>query len=219
MSEPPGWLAPPPATPPPPPPDPSAVAPEVEAAPQLWGQPPPGKVRDYRWITVVGAIVLIVIVALGLSSLFSPRFRTPPSFPTPTPTPAGAEYAKASAFWNDAGLPALAGVIRSEPAIKSNCKGKLSTACHNAVTVGDEKLQYAITVINQGDIPACLTTHVTRYKSDLLSMDGGLQIALNGYKAGDKPQVDQGITQFLVSSDSLVADAANVTNDVKVLCN
>jgi hypothetical protein len=176
-------------------------------------------VRDYRWITVVGAIVLIVIVALGLNSLFSPRFRTPPSFPTPTPTPAGAEYAKASAFWNDAGLPALAGVIRSEPAIKFNCKGKLSTACHNAVTVGDEKLQYAITVINQGDIPACLITHVTRYKSDLLSMDGGLQIALNGYKAGDRPQVDQGITQFLVSSDSLVADAANVTNDVKVLCN
>jgi hypothetical protein len=214
MSEPPGWLAPPPPTPPPPP----DSVPESKGAPQLWG-PKPGRVRDYRWIPVLGAGVLIVIVAWSLSTLFSPRFRTPPSFPTPTPTPAGAEYARASAFWNNAGLPALAGVIRSKAAINTSCKGKLSTSCHNAIASGDQKVQYAIAVITQGDIPACLTTHVRVFKSDLLSMDGGLQVALNGYKAGDQQQVDQGISQFVVSSDSLTEDAAVVTNDVKVLCN
>ena len=175
--------------------------------------------HEYRWIPVVGGLVLIVVAGLILNSLFSIRFRTPPSFPTPTPTPAGAEYARAAAFWNDAGLPALAGVIRSKTAISTNCKGKLSTSCHDAIAAADLKVQYAIDVIKQGDIPACLTTHVTRFKSDLLSMDGGLQIALNGYKAGDKQQVDQGLSQFQVSSAPLTEDAAAVTKDVAVLCN
>jgi len=220
MSEPPDWLAPPPPTPPSPPPQaPPAPPQEAEAAPQLWGRPPPGRVHEYRWIPVVGGLVLIVVAGLILNSLFSIRFRTPPSFPTPTPTPAGAEYARAAAFWNDAGLPALAGVIRSKTAISTNCKGKLSTSCHDAIAAADLKVQYAIDVIKQGDIPACLTTHVTRFKSDLLSMDGGLQIALNGYKAGDKQQVDQGLSQFQVSSAPLTEDAAAVTKDVAVLCN
>jgi hypothetical protein len=167
----------------------------------------------------VGALVLIVIVAFALSSLFAPRFRTPPSFPTPTPTPAGVEYARASAFWNNAGLPALAGVIRSVPAINSNCKGNLTTGCHTAIAATDVKLQYAISVINQGDIPACLTTHVTRYKSDLLSMDGGIQVALNGFKAGDRDELAQGLDQFRTSSLPVVEDAAAVSHDMQVLCN
>jgi hypothetical protein len=220
MSEPPGWLAPPPPTPPPPPAGaPPASAPEVEGAPQLWGQPPPGRLTDYRWIKVAGAVAVIVVVVWALSTLLMPGFRTPPSFPTPTPTPAGVEYARASAFWNNAGLPALAGVIRSKTGIAANCKGKLSTSCRDAITNADQKVQYAITVINQGDIPACLTTHVTRFKSDLLSMDGGLQIALKGYKDGDQQEVNQGLSQFQVSSQPLTEDAAAVTNDVKILCN
>jgi hypothetical protein len=176
-------------------------------------------VRDTRWITVVVAIALIVAVGLIVRSLLFPGFRTPPSYPTPTPTPAGAEYARASAFWNNTEVPAVAAVIKSVPAITKNCKGRLSAACQTAIVATDQKLQYAITVINTGDIPACLTTHVTRFKSDLLAMDGGLQVALNGYRAGDQQQVDQGLALFQENSLPLTEDAAAVSNDLKVLCN
>jgi hypothetical protein len=162
---------------------------------------------------------LIVVVAYVLWTLFTPRFRTPPAFPTPTPTPAGVEYERASTFWNKTELPALSEFSRSVPAINTTCKGALSPTCLAAITATDQKLQSAITIINQGDIPACIATHVARYKGDLLSMDGGLQIALNGYKAGDNQQVAQGLLQFRDNAQNVSADAAAVTNDVKVLCN
>lgn len=120
---------------------------------------------------------------------------------------------------NDGGLPAPASVTRARSAVNANCKGKLSADCRNAITAADQKVQFAITLINQGDIPACLRTHVTRYKGDLLSMSGGLQIALNGFKAGDKALVDQGLSQFQTSSAPLAEDSAAVANDLKVLCN
>ena len=139
--------------------------------------------------------------------------------PTPTPTPAGVEYGRASYFWNKQALPALADVNRSARGITTNCKGKLTTPCRSAIESTDKKLQVVLTVIKDGDIPACLITHVTRFKSDLLSMDGGLQIALNGYNAGDRQLVAQGLAQFRENSLPLSGDAAAVTNDVKVLCN
>jgi hypothetical protein len=110
-------------------------------------------------------------------------------------------------------------VVKSVPAINKNCKGKLAAACQAAIVATDQKLQYAITVINTGDIPACLTTHVTRFKGDLLAMEGGLQVALNGYKAGDQPKVDQGLSLFHDNSLPVGEDAAAVSNDVKLLCN
>ena len=175
--------------------------------------------RDYRWIPVIGALVLIVALAFGLWTLFTPRFRTPPAFPTPTPTPVGVEYERASNFWNREELPALAEVSRSVPAINASCRGTLSPKCLAAITATDQKLQNAIAVVNHGDIPACIATHVTRFKGDLLSMDGGLQIALTGYKAGDIQQVQQGLSQFRENSQNVSPDAAAVTNDLKVLCN
>ena len=175
--------------------------------------------RETRWIPVVGAIVLIVAVGLTVRSMLFPGLQTTPAYPTPTPTPAAVEYTRATAFWDKTELPALVAVTRSLPAIKKNCRGKLSAACRTAIQATDQKLQFAITVINTGDIPACLTTHVTRLKSDLLSMDGGLQIALNGYRAGDIQKVNQGLAQYGASSGPLSQDTAAVTKDVVKLCN
>jgi hypothetical protein len=221
MSDPPGWLAPPPPSAPPPPPPPSvppAPPPEAEPAPQLWGVKP-AQVHDYPWVKLVVAVLLIVAVGWALSSLLFPGLRTPPAFPTPTPTPAGVEYARASTFWNDGEQPALVEVVRGLPAISTNCKGNLTAACRNAITAMDVKLKYAVSVINTGDIPACLTTHVGRYKGDLLSMDGGMQISLIGFNAGDRDKVAQGLEQFREALLPLADDATSVSNDVKVLCN
>ena len=216
MSDQPGWLAPPPPTPPPPPPPPVEPVPEVTPAPALWVA---GGGRDYRWIPAAGGLLLVVVVGWSLWSIFGQGARTQHVTPTPTPTPAGVEYARASNFWNKAALPALADVNRSARAINTNCKGKLSTACRSAIEATDQKLQFALTVIKEGDIPACITTHITRFKSDLLAMDGGLQVALNGYKAGDLQLVDQGLSQFRENAIPVSSDAADVTNDVKNLCN
>ena len=221
MSDPPGWLAPPPPSAPPPPPPPSvppAPPPEAEPAPQLWGVKP-AQVHDYPWVKVVVAVVVIGAVGWALSSLLFPGFRTPPAFPTPTPTPAGVEYARASTFWNDGEQPALIEVVRALPAISTNCKGNLTVACQTAITAMDVKLQYALAVIKNGDIPACMTTHLARYKGDLLAMDGGLQISLIGFKTGDRDKVAQGLDQFRTAVLTLPDDTAAVTNDVKVLCN
>jgi hypothetical protein len=187
-----------------------------EPAPWL----PKGNVRDYRWIPAVGALVLIIAVGWSLRGLFpNGATRTPPAFPTPTPTPAGLEFGRAYLFWHSSALPAVADMSRSVPAINSRCKGRLTAPCQASITVTDQKLQTAITIINNGDIPACITTHLSRFKSDLEKMDGGLQIALNGYRAGDRSLVAQGLTQFYDSQRPLSVDAAAVTKDVTVLCN
>jgi hypothetical protein len=208
---------PPPAMPPPPPP-----APVFEAAPE---PPPPwapqgGKARDFWWIPAIGILILIVAVGWMVRGfLIAGPDRTPPSYPTPIPTPAGLEFGRAYLFWYNSGLPALANMNKTVPALNTRCKGSLPATCQAAIAATDQKLQAAITVINQGNIPACLTTHLTTFKSDLEAMDGGLQIALNGYKAGDKGMITQGLTQFHESAIPLNQDAAVVTSDVKALCH
>lgn len=145
--------------------------------------------------------------------------RTLPTFPTPTPTPPGVEFGRAEAFWNSSVEPAVIDAIKAMPAIVSRCTGKLTTPCHDAIVVADQKLQVAITLIDNGDIPACLATDMRRFKGDVEAIDAGLQIALNGFKAGDRLQVGQGLSQFRESLVPLSPDATAVTNDVKVLCN
>jgi hypothetical protein len=197
---------------------PPAPPPEAEPAPQLWGVKP-AQVRDYPWVKVVVAVILIGAVGWALSGVVFPGPRIPPAFPTPTPTPVGAEFARASKFWNDGEQPALVEVVRGLPAISANCKGNLTAACKTAITAMDVKLQYAVAVINTGDIPACLTTHLARYKGDLLAMDGGMQISLKGFKAGDRDMLAQGLDQFRTAALSLGDDSNAVANDVAVLCN
>jgi hypothetical protein len=188
-------------------------------------QPPPwaakGNIRDYRWIPAVGVLLLIVVVGWSLRGLFTAgASRTPPAFPTPTPTPAGLEFGRAYLFWHKSALPAVSDMSRSVTAINSRCKStRLTAPCQAALAVTDHKLLTAITIISQGDIPACITTDLTRFKGDLEQMEGGLAIALNGYKNGDRPMVAQGITQFRDSARPLGADAAKVTKDVTTLCN
>jgi hypothetical protein len=64
-----------------------------------------------------------------------------------------------------------------------------------------------------------MTTHLARYKGDLLAMDGGLQISLIGFKTGDRDKVAQGLDQFRTAVLTLPDDTTAVTNDVQVLCN
>lgn len=161
----------------------------------------------------------MVVAGLVLRDFLFPGLRTQPVLTTPTPTPAAVEYTRATAFWDKTELPAITAVTRSMPAIKKYCGGKLKAACRTAIEATDQKLQFAISVINTGDVPACLTTHVTRLKSDLLSMDGGLAIALNGYRAGDIQKVNQGLAHYRESASPLSQDAAAVTKDVIKLCN
>jgi hypothetical protein len=167
----------------------------------------------------VGVSLLVLVIGWSLWSIFAPSYRTVPPTPTPTPTPAGVEYARASNFWNKQALPALAEVNRAARAINTSCKGKLSPGCRAGIEATDQRLQVALTVIKDGDVPACIATHLTRFKGDLLAMDGGLQIALNGYKAGDRQLVEQGLSVFRENAVPVGADAAAVTNDVKLLCN
>jgi hypothetical protein len=116
-------------------------------------------------------------------------------------------------------LPAVAAANRTLPLLKARCKGSYPTTCRSAITATDAKLQQAIAVINNGDIPACIADDLRRYKSDLLGMDGGLQIALNGYGARDKAKISQGLTQFREASIPLAADGTSVTKDIKALCH
>jgi hypothetical protein len=220
MSDPPDWLAPPPPLPPPG--APPAPVPQTPDQAPPWA--PQGPVRDYRWIpTVAGVIlVLVLIVSVGWvlrNTFFSGELRTPPVYATPTPTPSGLELYRAETFWNTFALPALGEVNKTLPAIKAKCKGSLPAGCHDAIVATDAKMQQLITVINQGDVPACIATHVMRFKSDIEVMDGGLQIALNGYKAGDKDTISRGLAQFNEGALSVGPDTAFVSGDVKTLCH
>jgi hypothetical protein len=205
--------------PPPPPPYQPAPIPQAAEPPPPWA-PQGGKARDFWWIPAIGALILIVAVGWMVRGfLVAGPDRTPPSYPTPTPTPAGLEFGRAYLFWYNTGLPGISDMNKSVPNLNARCKGTLPATCQAAITVTDQKLQVVITAINNGNIPACLNTHLTRVKSDLEAMDGGLQIALKGYKAADKGAITQGLTQFHESAIPLNQDVAVVTGDVKALCH
>jgi len=199
---------------------PVIVTPEKDPSPP-WG--PKGPLRDYRLVGVaIALVVLVVLVFVGYSlrGLFAPAgLRTTPSFPTPTPTPSGLEFGRAYLFWNNSALPAIAAYNKTLPALNARCKGSYPTTCRSAITASSQKLQQAIAVINNGDIPACIADAITRYKSDLEGMGGGLQIALNGYGARNKATILQGLGQFRTASKPLGTDAASVARDIKALCH
>ena len=50
-------------------------------------------------------------------------------------------------------------------------------------------------------------------------MDGGIQISLKGFKAGDRDLLAQGLDQFRTAVLTLGDDSNAVANDVAVLCN
>ncbi len=199
---------------------PVIITPEKDPSPP-WG--PKGPLRDYRLVPVaIGLVILVVLVIVGYSlrGLFSPAgLRATPSFPTPTPTPAGLEFGRAYLFWNNSALPAVGAFNKTLPVLNARCKGSYPSTCRSAITASDQKLQQAIAVINNGDVPACIADDLRRYKSDLEAMDGGLQIALNGYGARNKAMILQGLGQYHDASKPLAADAAAVAKDIKALCH
>jgi hypothetical protein len=103
--------------------------------------------------------------------------------------------------------------------LKARCRGTYPTTCRSAITATDQKLQQAIAVINNGDIPACISDDLRRFKSDLEGMGGGLQISLNGYGARSKAMILQGLGQYHESALPLGTDAAAVAKDIKALCH
>jgi hypothetical protein len=178
-------------------------------------------VRDYRWIVAVAAVIVLALVAWTIRGyLMSDTLRTLPLYPTPTPTPSGVELQRANSFWNGQVYPLLGGVVTTLAPLKTQClTGKRRAGCRSAITATDQKLQLVIVAINQGDIPACILTHATIFKGDVESMDGGLQISLNGYKAGDQGMVSRGLAQFVAAVEPLVADGQLVSSDLKAFCH
>ncbi|MDQ6877372.1 MAG: hypothetical protein M3082_06675 [Candidatus Dormibacteraeota bacterium] len=170
---------------------------------------------------VLVALVVIGAVVWALHAILMPGGdRLPPAYPTPTPTPSGVELQRANAFWNNQVYPSLGVVVTTLPAMKSQClTGSPRAGCRAAMIATDQTLQQTITIIKHGDIPACIATHVTTFMGDVEAMDGGLQISLNGYRAGDRAMITQGLIQFTDGVRPLVADGELVNRDLKAFCH
>jgi hypothetical protein len=179
-------------------------------------------VRSYPWVPAIGALIVIVIVALVLRSFFISYFslRDTPVYPTPTPTPSGVELQRANNFWPGTVFPLLGQVVKTLTPLKTQCfTGSRRAGCRSAIVATDQKLQLVMAAINKGDIPACIATHVATFRGDVESMDGGLQISLIGYKAGDQVMISRGLAQFVEAVRPLVADGELVNSDLKAYCH
>src|SRR5712691_684397 len=156
----------------------------------LWQQPKSSGKTVYLYVGGAVVLFLMVLIVLNTMNFLSLPFigsrpsANPPQAAVPSPTPGPttrSEYTRADVFLNGSFGPALADFGSVDRPMQT-CGGEFTNSCFNAITATDPPLKHVLAVIDQGSIPPCIAEPMTKFRSDLAYMEGGLQTALKGYK-------------------------------------
>jgi len=198
--------------------------PAVESEVPLW-QPPKSTSKSVVLYAVAAVVVLVMLMmvlnSLNLVSL--PFFGASPSDPqaakpSPSAYPIRSEFGRADDFLKGSLAPAMATFQQTMPGLQT-CTGTLSNSCFDAINASDNQMKNVLSVIDHGTIPLCLATPMKKYRSDLASMEAGLQLGLKGYKDNQVGEVTNGVNQFVRVAGALQGDVTDLDKAEKTQCS
>ena len=181
----------------------------------LWRQTKGGGYGRYLYF--VAAIALFVIVLIVLNSMnfvqlpfISTGSKSSPTQvganPSPTPDVSGPDSARADRFLTGQLKPALAGLDQTVPELNRSCSGIASTSCFDAITATDQQVKKVLTVITNGDVPACIRVPTTSLKANIQSMDNQLQAAFKDFQENNNSEVFANVNRFRTYNQWAAAD-------------
>ena len=193
----------------------------------LWQEPKGSGKTVYLYVGGAVVLFLMVLIVLNTINLVSLPFiggRTASSSPDaskPSPAPTTvtrSEYSRADIFLNGSFGPALATFGQIDPQM-ATCTAEFTNTCFNAMTITDPPLKNVLAVIDQGSIPPCIAEPMTKLRTDLGYMEGGLQLALKAYKDGNHNELVDGLYRFTHFGVFLNPDVQAAADALKTRCS
>jgi hypothetical protein len=190
----------------------------------LWQQQKSSGKSVYLYVGGAVVLFLMVLIVLNSISLVSLPFIGTSSKsqqgakPPPSANPVRSEFGRADDFMKGSFVPALLTLEQVMPRI-SNCNGTLSNSCIDAMNAIDDQMKNFLSVIDHRTIPLCIAPQVKRYRSDLASMEAGLQLGLKGYKDNQDSEVTNGVNQYTRGLPNLPGDFTALDKAVKTQCS
>lgn len=207
----PDWLPSPPAAPPPPPP--LAFVPEPDPVP-AWA--PPARPQS-RLVLYISAGLLLVVIGTAGWLVRGQMVANQGNASYASPTPFGSDYERADRFLTSQLEPAIVEVNKTFPAVQTNCTAQLPMSCRDAIAVTDQKMRDASKVIDQGDIPPCLSDAMAKFSKDWTATQNGLDAALGGYQSSSNELIARGLLNFVQNYQLLKPDA-DAVDKAKLTC-
>jgi hypothetical protein len=190
----------------------------------LWQQPKSSRKTVYLYAGGAFALFAMVLIILNSINFLSlPFFNTssnptPAAKPSPSPNPIRSEFGRADEFIKGSFTPALVTLEQSMPQI-ATCTGALSNSCFDGITAIDYGMKNLISVIDKGPVAPCIAAPVKKYRSDLATMEAGLQLALNGYKDSRVADGTNGVNQYKRLLPALPGDFAAIDKAENTQCS
>jgi hypothetical protein len=198
------------AKPPPAAPGPAPVQVAAGARPSSWLDqlyPATAVVNSNRRIAIyvglgfLGLIALyIVFQALSQANLFG-------SGGTAADTgPVGTQFQQADGFLSGSLNPALASVATAVKTIRVDCQGTHSVTCRNTLEDSDLAMVKAISVIDRGTFPSCISASVVQTRRDLAIQEQALKAALIGFRTNNDDLISKGLADYAAAAPALKID-------------
>ncbi len=132
--------------------------------------------------------------------------------------PSGTQFQQADGFLRASLNPALASVATAVKPIPVDCGGTHSVTCRNTLEDADTAEVRAITVIDQGTFPGCISASVVQTRRDLAVQEQALKAALIGFRANNDNLVTRGLADFSAAAPTLKSDGDALTAAEQSAC-
>jgi hypothetical protein len=163
------------------------------------------RIAIYGGLGILGLIAVYVLIQVtSQMNLFGPR----PGAGSPTDTgPVGTQFQQADGFLSGSLNPALSSVAGAVGPIALDCQGTHSVTCRNTLQDADAAMTKAISAIDRGTFPSCISASVVQTRRDLEIQDQALTAAVIGFKANNDELISKGLADYTAAAPTLKTDA------------
>jgi hypothetical protein len=167
-----------------------------------WQQPNKGV---SFWLYPVAGVAILVVLMLVLNAIgfiqmpwigSGSSTQNPAARASPAPDFSGPDAARADHFLNGELKPALAAFDQTVAAFNRDCAGIASTSCFDSLTASQQQVKKLIGVVNNSDVPSCISGPVNRIRLDVKGMDEQLQVAFKGFNDNNRDELFVAVNHF-----------------------
>jgi len=119
----------------------------------------------------------------------------------------GTQFQQADGFLSGSLNPALSSVAGATGPIALDCQGTHSVTCRNTLQDADAAMAKAISAIDRGTFPSCLSASVVQTRRDLAIQEQALTAAVIGFKANNDELISKGLADYTAAAPTLKTDA------------